>query len=86
MENGIEHNKPEQNGVSFIGRGPQDIEDADIMTPEQKRKEKFQIIKNVIIISGGFLFLFTAFQSLQNLQSSLNADKGTKYTRCNETI
>jgi len=73
MENGIEHNK---NDVSY--RGTRDAEDDDFLTPEEKRKEKFQINKNVIIISGGFLFLFTAFQSLQNLQSSLNAHKGNK--------
>ena len=30
----------------------------------------------MFIISFGFLFLFTAFQSLQNLQSSLNKDEG----------
>lgn len=72
-QNGIEHNK--QNGVDYKGTNAS-IEDADSMTPENKRKEKIYITKNVIIISGGFLFLFTAFQSLQNLQSSLNATEG----------
>lgn len=46
------------------------------MSSEEKKKEKRKITKNVYIISFGFLFLFTAFQSLQNLQSSLNKDKG----------
>ena len=41
-----------------------------------RQKEKRVITKNVIVISFGFLFLFTAFQSLQNLQSSLNPDEG----------
>ena len=33
---------------------------------------RFQILKNVVIVSIGFVFLFTSFQSLGNLQSSLN--------------
>lgn len=33
-------------------------------------------LKNVIIVSMGFLLLFTAFQGLQNLQSSLNSEEG----------
>ena len=46
------------------------------LTPEQRKREKRKITKNVYIISLGFLFLFTAFQSLQNLQSSLNKVEG----------
>lgn len=46
------------------------------ISPEERKKEKRKITKNVFIISFGFLFLFTAFQSLQNLQSSLNKDEG----------
>lgn len=62
-----------------------DLEDVDladeaqaktVLSPEECKKERFKIIKNMIIISFGFLFLFTAFQSLQNLQSSLNPDQG----------
>ncbi|KAL3858709.1 hypothetical protein ACJMK2_008970 [Sinanodonta woodiana] len=37
---------------------------------------KKQILKNLIILSSSFLFLFTAFQSSQNLQSSLNKAEG----------
>ncbi|KAK3600238.1 hypothetical protein CHS0354_030269 [Potamilus streckersoni] len=37
---------------------------------------KRQILKNLIILSSSFLFLFTAFQSSQNLQSSLNKAEG----------
>jgi quinol-cytochrome oxidoreductase complex cytochrome b subunit len=37
---------------------------------------KFQILKNVVAVSFGFLFLFTSFQSLTNLQSTLNKDEG----------
>lgn len=34
------------------------------------------IIKNVVIVSFGFLLLFTAFQSVSNLQSSINSEQG----------
>lgn len=40
------------------------------------KAEKKSIIKNLLIVSFGFLFLFTAFQSLSNLQSSLNKVDG----------
>ncbi|KAM7440260.1 hypothetical protein ABFA07_010486 [Porites harrisoni] len=51
-------------------------EEDDKITPDEQKKEKRKITKNVFVISFGFLFLFTAFQSLQNLQSSLNKDEG----------
>ena len=54
---------------------PEDNEATQI-SPEELKKEKRKITKNVYIISFGFLFLFTAFQSLQNLQSSLNKVEG----------
>ena len=50
--------------------------EAEKISPEERKKQKRKITKNVYIISLGFLFLFTAFQSLQNLQSSLNKDEG----------
>ena len=37
---------------------------------------KARIIKNLLVMSFGFLFLFTSFQSLANLQSSLNKEEG----------
>ena len=46
------------------------------LTSKQLKRERRKITKNVYIISLGFLFLFTAFQSLQNLQSSLNKVEG----------
>ena len=51
-------------------------EEDDQITPDERKKEKRKITKNVFVISFGFLFLFTSFQSLQNLQSSLNKDEG----------
>ena len=42
------------------------------MSPEEIRSEKRSIMKNVIVISFAFLLLFTAFQSMSFLQSSIN--------------
>ena len=41
-----------------------------------ERKQKFVIWKNVILISMSFSVTFMAFQSLQNIQSSLNSIGG----------
>ena len=38
--------------------------------------EKLRIWKNVIILSMGFLLNFTAFQTISNLQSTMNSDEG----------
>ncbi|XP_069973711.1 UNC93-like protein isoform X2 [Penaeus vannamei] len=46
------------------------------LTKEQKQ-EKFQMLKNVFIISIAFMFLFTSFNSMANLQSSINKVEGT---------
>lgn len=37
---------------------------------------RFKIFKNVLVLSFGFMFLFTAFQSMANLQTSLNKEDG----------
>ncbi|XP_069973442.1 UNC93-like protein [Penaeus vannamei] len=47
-----------------------------VLTPEEK-KEKFAIMKNIIIISIAFTFLFTSYNSMSNLQSSINKVDGT---------
>lgn len=38
------------------------------MSPTDIRKEKFLIWKNITLISISFMFLFTAFNSMGNLQ------------------
>ena len=38
----------------------------------EKKIAKRRILKNVVIISFSFMLLFTAFQSMANLQSSIN--------------
>ena len=42
------------------------------LNPEEIRIVKKGIYKNVIIIAIAFMLLFTAFQSMANLQSSIN--------------
>ncbi|CAG2236524.1 Protein unc-93 homolog A,UNC93-like protein [Mytilus edulis] len=46
------------------------------ITNEDIPLTKFQILRNVFVVSIGFVFLFTSFQSLTNLQSTLNKDEG----------
>merc|ERR1712223_1613164 len=43
---------------------------------EKKKIAKRRILKNVVIISFSFMLLFTAFQSMANLQSSINKAAG----------
>ena len=60
------------------------------MTPEEIRQEKYSILKNVIFISFSFLLLFTAFQSMSFLQSSINKVRQiniySQYIYANKTI
>jgi len=46
------------------------------MSPAEIRQEKSSIMKNVIVISFAFLLLFTSFQSMSFLQSSINKIDG----------
>ncbi|XP_019639319.1 PREDICTED: uncharacterized protein LOC109481218 [Branchiostoma belcheri] len=66
----------------------EDGTDAGAITPSYQNAEgstdplettaipKWRVWKNLLVICCAFLFNFTAFQSLQNLQSSLNYDEG----------
>ena len=40
------------------------------------KADRWRIIKNVVAISFSFMCLFTAFQSMSNLQSSINSEAG----------
>ncbi|CAL4114148.1 unnamed protein product [Meganyctiphanes norvegica] len=44
---------------------------------KEEQQEKMGMLKNVIVISFAFTFLFTAFNSMSNLQSSINKVSGT---------
>lgn len=55
-------------------KSAEDPTEKDLHTPNINYgpKESRRMLKNVILISFSFTFLFTAFQSMANLQSSLN--------------
>ncbi|KAG8236876.1 hypothetical protein J437_LFUL016432, partial [Ladona fulva] len=57
----LESEKPPSPGVTTLSFPPQ---------------EKWRILKNVTIVSIAFMFQFTAFQGIANLQSSINAKDG----------
>lgn len=40
------------------------------------KKKRLIILKNVLLVGGSWILLFTAYQSIANLQSSLNSDSG----------
>lgn len=42
------------------------------LSPGEVKRYKFLIMKNVVVISISFMLLFTAFQSMAALQSSIN--------------
>ncbi|XP_076033859.1 UNC93-like protein isoform X1 [Oratosquilla oratoria] len=44
---------------------------------EEEKKQKRGMLKNVFVISFAFMCLFTSFQSMANLQSSINKVDGT---------
>lgn len=41
-------------------------------TTEEKNKARFVVYKNLLLIGLSWIFLFTAYSSISNLQSSLN--------------
>lgn len=51
--------------------------EADIADEQEFKRRRRKIFKNLMVISLAFLFVFTAYQSLLNLQSSLNSNLGT---------
>lgn len=59
-----------QNGVATVSKYSN--------LPEAEKKIlKFKILKNIVIISIAFVFLFTSYNSMANLQSSINDVDGT---------
>jgi len=56
---------------------PETISTSAVITIRHYGKhEKRRIMKNVIMIGLAFMFLFTASASMNNLQSSINAEVG----------
>jgi hypothetical protein len=56
-----------------IGNGDVVIND-ELSSPEKQQRLGFRTYKNLLVISGAFLLQFTAFNGMQNLQSSLNTE------------
>ncbi|XP_013773994.1 protein unc-93 homolog A-like [Limulus polyphemus] len=57
---------PQSNGTPVV----------NLSTEKYVPVSKGRLIKNLIVICFGFLFLFTTFQALANLQSTLNSEEG----------
>ncbi|CAF0796002.1 unnamed protein product [Brachionus calyciflorus] len=53
-----------------------DLNDVSKMTKDERKKAKRLIMKNLIVVGLSWVFLFTAYSSIANLQSSLNSEKG----------
>ena len=49
-----------------------DVIKTDPDIKKQNKREERQIMKNIVVISFAFMLLFTAFQSMASLQSSIN--------------
>lgn len=65
------------NPTTSIKPGDNDVrimQSIESMTADEIRNEKFHIWKNIIVISMSFMFLFTAFNSMGNLQVRYNID------------
>lgn len=62
-------------GYGMEINGSQKTLEKEYKETPQKMTQR-QIIKNLLVVSIAFLFLFTSFQSLTNLQSTLNSDEG----------
>lgn len=71
--------KDQNYNVSKGGGGDSGVIRPAVMTESEIRKEKIRIMKNVCVISFSFLCLFTAFQSMANLQSSINKVGGKHF-------
>jgi hypothetical protein len=56
-----------------IGNGDFVIND-ELSSPEKQQRLGFRTYKNLLVISVAFLLQFTAFNGMQNLQSSLNTE------------
>ena len=70
MENVVLDEPTAENGVSNTTRTDHAVKNKEPILVQSN----FTIMKNVVVVSFAFLLLFTSFQSLQNLQSSLNKD------------
>jgi hypothetical protein len=61
--------------LSEVGKQHKEL-DAIKNDPEAAKRAKRMVYKNLFIIGFAWIFLFTAYQSIANLQSSLNTVNG----------
>lgn len=59
-----------QNGVAAVSKYSN-------LSEAEKKTLRLKILKNIVIISIAFVFLFTSYNSMANLQSSINEVDGT---------
>ena len=72
--NGLQEKTDLENTAQFGNSG---VSLTPIIEPNRPvQMSKWRILKNLCVVSFGFLCLFTSFSSLSNLQSSLNKDDG----------
>ena len=64
--------EPDQNYNSKSNGGDGEVGRRHNLSDDEVRSEKRRMMKNVICISFAFMLLFTAFQSMASLQSSIN--------------
>lgn len=78
---------PEERRVTIRGHKDDHLDDSTGVRPsldgslykeklEFSSREKWRILKNVTVISTAFTFLYTGFQGMMNIQSSINAEGG----------
>jgi MFS family permease len=67
------------NKEALLSKGDEEPLEEEMSEEEQKKQDKIEsrkYFKNLIVLCIGFFFIFTAFLSLRNLQSSINAVAG----------
>ncbi|KAK3085508.1 hypothetical protein FSP39_004334 [Pinctada imbricata] len=70
---------PEDNGHPMVATSDEKLPPKDPLASGERTTfpmTKFQILRNLFVVSFAFMFMFTAFQSLTNLQSTLNREEG----------
>lgn len=69
-------NNEKVNGEIEKSVKPFDAKKCESIDPVEAKRVKRIILKNLFTIGFGWVFLFTAYSSIANLQSSLNSDDG----------
>jgi hypothetical protein len=73
-DNQFKENKQNYKSSDFLEENTSFRANAEL--PAKWLGSKFQIMKFLLVIGTAWMFQFTAYQSMANLQSSLNSDEG----------